>query len=247
MSDSIGSSGKRSQEYLKKFSRKKVIRELVHEEKPVIFDVGAHKGESIQYFLNLYPNAKIHAFEPDPASYAELSKKYAKSSEIVLNNLALSSSVGQKTFYQNTISHTNSLFRVNSESQDSISLQEAKRNENIDGYYKGFNHSIEVGTSTLDQYCLQNELKNIDLLKLDTQGSEDEILSSGIEILQRTNVILTEICFFDYYEKSLSFYEVEKIIHPLGFRLYDISEISKNPMNGRTDWVDAIYLNQSTL
>lgn len=26
-------------------------------------------------------------------------------------------------------------------------------------------------------------------------------------------------------------------------KLYDISHISKNPMNGRTDWVDVIYVN----
>jgi hypothetical protein len=36
----------------------------------------------------------------------------------------------------------------------------------------------------------------------------------------------------------------QKILHPAGFRLYDISHISKNPMNGRTDWVDVIYLNK---
>ena len=37
--------------------------------------------------------------------------------------------------------------------------------------------------------------------------------------------------------------DIEKYLIPAGFQLYDISHISKNPMNGRTDWVDVIYIN----
>lgn len=51
----------------------------------------------------------------------------------------------------------------------------------------------------------------------------------------------TEISFYDFYEKEVSFYDIERIVLPAGFRLWDISHISKNPMNGRTDWVDVIY------
>ena len=49
--------------------------------------------------------------------------------------------------------------------------------------------------------------------------------------------------FYDYYERSLSFFDIERFLIPAGFRLYDINHISKNPMNGRTDWVDVIYVN----
>ena len=44
--------------------------------------------------------------------------------------------------------------------------------------------------------------------------------------------------------KKISFYEIEKHLIPYGFKLYDISHISKNPLNGRTDWVDVIYINE---
>ena len=50
---------------------------------------------------------------------------------------------------------------------------------------------------------------------------------------------------YDYYEKSLSFSELETPLHKAGFKLYDISHIAKNPMNGRTDWVDVIYVNDN--
>jgi hypothetical protein len=50
--------------------------------------------------------------------------------------------------------------------------------------------------------------------------------------------------FYDFSESSLSFSDIEKYLLPAGFKLYDISHISKNPMNGRTDWVDMIYVNE---
>jgi hypothetical protein len=30
-------------------------------------------------------------------------------------------------------------------------------------------------------------------------------------------------------------------LKPHCFKLFDISHVSKNPLNGRTDWVDVIY------
>ena len=55
-------------------------------------------------------------------------------------------------------------------------------------------------------------------------------------------MVSVEISFYDFYEKSSSFFEIEQVLRPFGFKLWDISHISKNPLNGRTDWVDAIYV-----
>ena len=62
--------------------------------------------------------------------------------------------------------------------------------------------------------------------------------------LSDIDVVLTELMFYDFYDRSLTFSDIEEFLLPAGFRLYDISHISKNPMNGRTDWVDVIYLNE---
>ena len=32
---------------------------------PIIFDVGANEGQSIERFQNLFPESFIHSFEPD--------------------------------------------------------------------------------------------------------------------------------------------------------------------------------------
>ena len=81
-------------------------------------------------------------------------------------------------------------------------------------------------------------------MKIDTQGHEPEVLESIGEKLTNVHVVIAELMFFDYYERSLSFSDIEKTLLPAGFKLYDISHIVKNPMNGRTDWIDVIYLNK---
>ena len=65
--------------------------------------------------------------------------------------------------------------------------------------------------------------------------------------LSNVDVVLTELLFFDFYERSLSFSDVEFYLLRSGFSIYDISHISKNPMNGRTDWVDVIYVHERML
>jgi hypothetical protein len=88
-------------------------------------------------------------------------------------------------------------------------------------------------------------IDGIDLLKIDVQGAESRVLVGGKETLKRTKAVVMEIGFFDYYEQQTAFMDVEKVLLPLGFSLYSISEVSNNPMNGRTDWAEVVYLNRA--
>ena len=80
---------------------------------------------------------------------------------------------------------------------------------------------------------------------MDTQGHEPEVLKGLGERLKNVSVVFTELMFYDLYERSLSFSDIEQFLIPAGFELFDISHVSKNPMNGRTDWVDVIYVNRN--
>ena len=99
----------------------------------------------------------------------------------------------------------------------------------------------------MDEYIRSAKIDKINLLKIDTQGFEPEILAGLGEKIKDVEVIVTELMFYDYYNRSLSFSDIEKYLLPAGFQLYDISHIAKNPMNGRTDWVDVIYVNNKIL
>ena len=54
----------------------------------------------------------------------------------------------------------------------------------------------------LDNYMTENNLKKIDLLKMDTQGYEPQILEGLSNQLSKINLIITEIMFYDFYEKN---------------------------------------------
>ena len=241
----------RTAEYLKKFNRDKVLQGLVKDRSPVIFDVGANDGSSIVEFKKLWPEANVHSFEPQEECWAKLEERasYFKNSVFINKNGVGAKRIDAMTFYTHNITTGQSGFhRVNVDSNDSIRLRELSNSaESRSSYQASLNQARMVPVITLADYLTENEIPKIHLLKIDTQGHEPEVLCGLGENLTNVDVVLTEIMLYDFYERSLSFSDVEQYLLPAGFRLYDISHISKNPMNGRTDWVDAIYVNQSIL
>lgn len=238
----VGQSESRNKQFREKFSRERLLQHVVTASEPVIFDVGAHYGESVAYLKSLFPKASVYSFEPDPGSFDVLSVSVIEG--VSYFNLALSDADGTASFYRNNISHTNSLLKVNLNSRDSIGIANATA-ENDTQYFEGFNEEVKVATTRLDSFTKQYSIGQIDLLKIDVQGAECRVLVGGDSTLRNTKVIVLEISFFDYYEHQTAFMDVEEILSPLGFRLFSISEISNNPMNGRTDWAEVVYLNQN--
>lgn len=243
--ENVGESKPRNLEFQEKFSRENLFRNLVKAHEPVIFDIGAHHGESVAYLKGVFPKAAIYSFEPDPDSFAVLSASLIEG--VNYFNLALSDADGTASFFCNQISHTNSLLKVNLNSKDSISIAKAKaKAEKDDGFFESFNKENQVRTVRLDAFVQQYSIDYIDLLKIDVQGAECWVLKGGEATLTKVGVIVLEISFFDYYEHQTSFGDVEELLSPHGFRLFSISELSNNPMNGRTDWAEVIYVNTNS-
>lgn len=242
--ENVGESKFRNKEFQEKYSREKLLQHIVRGNNPIIFDVGAHHGESVSYLKALFPDASIYSFEPDPDSFETLSASSAEG--VLCFNMALSDTDGVVSFYRNRISHTNSLLKVNLNSRDSIGIANAIV-ENNKKYFEGFNEEVKVEAVSLDSFAKRHPIERIDLLKIDVQGAECRVLAGGNATLQKTKVLVLEINFFDYYEQQTSFMDVEQIVSSQGFRLFSISEISNNPMNGRTDWAEVVYLNKNLI
>lgn len=238
--EEVGESALRNREFRNNFSRESLIKSLVDQRvpAPILLDVGAHKGESVRFLRRLIPSAQIHSFEPSTSSFAEL--RTLADNTTHCHNVALSDVDGTVEFFANTISHTNSMFRVNENSRDSLYFEQQRRT-GAPTPQGAFNVSTQVRSVRLSTFCREHALNHIHLLKIDVQGAESKVLTGAAEALLFTDCIILEIMFFDYYEHQGSFSEIEAVIRPFGFRLFSISDISYNPMNGRTDWVEAIY------
>lgn len=242
----------RTDEYLEKFGRREVLQLLIKNNQPVIFDVGANNGSSLGEFKSLWPDATMHCFEPQEECWAELdeqAKQYSPGS-VTVNKVGAGAVESEGlTFYTHDITTGQSGFnRINTNSRDSIRIKElGDSDEVLAEYRESLNHERTVPLVKLDNYIARNQIEKVDLLKIDTQGYEPEVLSGLGSKLSEVDVVITELMFYDFYERSLSFSDIEKYLLPAGFGLYDISHISKNPMNGRTDWVDVIYVNERLL
>jgi len=75
-----------------------------------ILDLGAHKGMATEYFARRYPDAIVHAYEPNPALYKKLCKKTKKYKNVTAFNEAISDHDGIASFYISTRSVSSSLF-----------------------------------------------------------------------------------------------------------------------------------------
>jgi len=249
-----GTNEKRTKQYFENWDLEKTLKTLITKENPCIFDVGANNGSSINEFKGWWPKSIVHCFEPQAECYESLRETadlYAPDS-VVLNMTAVGNhSAVRENFYTHSINSGISGFnRINTESKDSIKLKElnSKGGDAKQIYAESLNSSREVSVIRLDEYIESVDPSlHIDFLKIDTQGYEPEVLEGLGVKLMAVDVILTELMFFDFYERSLSFSDIEQHLLKFNFSIYDISHISKNPMNGRTDWVDVIYVSDRIL
>lgn len=217
-----------------------------------IFDVGGYRGESVLRFKNIFPKSTIHSFEPDPSTFEVLKNNTLNFDGVCLNNFGFTSheGVGSRTFYRNEFSKLSSLLKYNMSGSDISymlnriekegSIASAERKKLVDG----FNQPIKADFTSIDEYVAKNQIDTIDILKMDVQGHEPECLEGAIESLDKIKLIFTELIFTEMYEKSLSFYDVEKFLIPNNFRLYRLFRVSRNKYNQGTSQIDALYVNQ---
>lgn len=191
------------------FNKKKLDKN-----KLTIFDVGANIGQSINRFRKKFKKAKIYSFEPNPKIYKNLIKIQKTDSNLKVFNFALSN--------KNSLAH---LYRYKESGQNSLY---PKKNER--------NFFIKINTQKISTFIKKNKIKKIDLLKIDTQGSEIDIIEGCGDYLKKILIIEIELIFDDTYNKN-SISKIEKILSKYGFIIWDIPNIVKFP---RSD-IDRIY------
>ena len=129
-------------------------------DRPLVFDCGANIGMSTLFFKWLYPLSEIHAFEPDPETFAILNENVNRNrlAHVYLHNVALTAAAGQLAFFVPTGSSGSPLA-----STVSSRCGPGSRRIVVDGV-------------PLSSYIGGRE---IDLLKMDVEGAEEGILRAA--------------------------------------------------------------------
>ena len=182
--------GKRCIQFLNSIIFNKIYGEP--NQQKTIIDIGANKGLFCLYFgYALRKNVKIYAFEPHPQTYKFLQRN------IQLNDLESNIFASQKCV--SGIETNQKSFFVARESFDYSMFNEYQTDD-----------EIVVKNITLKQFIEENDLEEIDLLKLNCEGAEYEILmQTPIEYVKRIKEIRMEYHNFELDGKT---YDINPLI-----------------------------------
>ena len=171
----------------------------IKDNKPiVIFDVGCFRGDwtkSMLRILNKNTSNKLlfHLFDVNPKSTIYL-KNLLKNTNIKFNYLALNEEKGEKEFYFNNFfeSAGSSLDTIYKDNRTWVKTRKLFLQLFSLKKVKDFS-VIKVNTDTLDNYCVTHNIDQIDVLKIDVEGSEQRVLLGAKQKLKSIKIIYTEI------------------------------------------------------
>jgi FkbM family methyltransferase len=206
-----------------------VARILAEFEHPVIFDVGANRGDTAAKYQQLFPNADIYAFEPTPELVDTLNQRFQNCQTIKVVPKALSDTNGTIIFHLMSNNVTNSILPLQSSNGAYYNITEKQ--------------TIQVETNTGEYYCREHNISKIHFLKLDVQGAERFVLTGFQEMIEKAliEVIYLELTFSSIYKKQTTFGDIESIMNSFGYRLYGLYDFNRES-NGCLDYCNALYV-----
>ena len=173
------------------------------------FDVGANVGQTATAAREAFPAARIFSFEPHPVTFQRLRAAIPASPLFSAHQLAFSNKEGTATFYE---------YATEGDGTHINSLVPNARFPTQRGYNA---NQIAVPCSRIDHFCAENSVTRIDVLKLDTEGSEMFVLEGAREMLRNGSVglIFTEYNALVPQEGATggSLIPIAEFLHSLGY------------------------------
>ena len=180
----------------------------------VVYDIGARHAEWAKSIYKILQSTNIILFEAN-----EKCKKFLEMSHFKYFIDLLSSDIRTIPFYEN--------------------------NTTGDSYFKELTscyaevEPIMRQTSTLNKIISDNNLPLPDLIKIDTQGSELDILRGGSLAVNNASLIYLECPIIKYNDGAPNFLEYISYLDSINFEPYDICELHQ--ANGILIQVDILF------
>jgi FkbM family methyltransferase len=173
-----------------------------------VFDIGANVGELTRLFSDLVGEAgTVHAFEATATTYKTLIENCRNLSNVTCNHLAIADESGsvELNIYDEAHASWNTL---------------ASRPLDVQPI------STETVTSiTIDDYCERNQIKQIDLLKIDVEGAEYQVLLGARRMLDAHQI---RCCIFEYggttFDMGNHPDEIERYLLERGYSISNLIE-----------------------
>ncbi|QZZ22221.1 FkbM family methyltransferase [Leptothermofonsia sichuanensis E412] len=143
----------------------------------IVFDVGANVGQSARAYSKYLPNAQIYCFEPVLETFKQLQQNTSECNNAYCFQLALGPEEKQTEITLQKYSLENSLLNY---SDIALSEAEAVRTEIIQ-------------VTTISDFCQNHDIKQIDFLKVDTEGYDLEVLRGAKSLLDDHKITYIQV------------------------------------------------------
>lgn len=202
--------------------------------KPVIFDIGAHHGQTTKMYRTLFKESTIYSFEPFLESYKILLESTRSDSNTHTYNIGFNNFKGKVNLNVNNLTATNSILPTH---QDGEKIWGKDLLTTIG--------KVEINVTTIDEFILEKKIEKIDILKLDTQGTEYSILEGAQNAITEKKIALIylEIITMPTYEGQRHLDEVLLLLRKGGFILYNFYDYSLTSF-GELRQIDAVFLRE---
>jgi len=146
------------------------LRRLAGSEQPVIFDVGANRGDWAAMALALFPKATLHAFELSPAIAETLAARFTSFANVSVHPFGLADRTDLVDFY-------------------SFSGAASELSTIRTPLYHHVPHTVARGQVMRgDEFCQVHGIEFIHYLKIDAENADWEVLQGFANLLQQQKV-----------------------------------------------------------
>lgn len=167
---------------------KAFIEKFLPSSKGVVIDIGANVGGYISELVEINKNIVIHAFEPHPLTFLKLRKNTENYSNVFIYNKGVSSAPGLLNLYD----------YGSNDGSEHASLYREVIND-IHGSKTVTSHEVEL--IDLDGFIEANNIPEISLLKIDTEGNELEVIRGCINSIASGKI---KIIHFEFNEMNVA-------------------------------------------
>jgi FkbM family methyltransferase len=188
--------------YLFDIYEKNTVRHILKFLKPtdLFVDIGANIGAYSIIMATRLPQGRVISFEPNKraASFLEQNIELNGLQNMTIEPFGLSDKKETAIMYSYTAGMTTASFN------------------------KGFDSPLkeEIPLITLDEYCDQNRIKEIDIMKIDVEGHEPKVLEGAKDVIRRSKRLKLIMEIDQNTDKFGGRLELFNSVISLGFKAY---------------------------
>jgi len=171
---------------------KYIAQHIKRDTMPIVFDVGANKGDySLEILSTFKDKVKLYCFEPSKETFNLLISNLKEYKDVKMYNFGFDQSNRISALYSDRKgSGLASVF-----------------NRKLDHFNTQLKNKEKIELKRIDDFCRDNAINHIDLLKLDVEGNELNIFKGAEKLINSSSIDFIQFEFGECNIDSRTFFQ----------------------------------------